>query len=133
MNANNPPSAPKVVESRAKTASISDAKNAGLEGKRPRADSKPEIDPHTLEREARNRERMLKEAQRMSVLMNRGAAAAGDGVGRRGSESTRLGGGRRGSERDKKKDRRRGSGYGDEDSESRARRVEAEREAERWG
>lgn len=88
MTAPIPPTAPRAVSNNlhASSSSTSITKSSEPESKRPRTDSKPEIDPHTLEREARNRERMLKEAQRMSVLMNRGDPAGG---GRRGSESTR--------------------------------------------
>lgn len=84
---------------------------------------RPEVDAHTLEREARNRDRMLKEAQRMSLLMNRGQAGKKDAASERPARK----------EKDKKRDRRRGSGkYEEEDTEARARRVEEEREAERW-
>jgi len=84
---------------------------------------RPEVDAHTLEREARNRDRMLKEAQRMSLLMNRGQAGKPTATSERTARK----------EKDKKRDRRRGSGkYEEEDTEARARRVEEEREAERW-
>jgi len=93
MNAPVPPTAPKAAISTSRTNSLGNSATKAVEpdSKRSRTESKPEIDPHTLEREARNRERMLKEAQRMSVLMNRGNAAAAGG-GRRGSESVRRAG-----------------------------------------
>jgi hypothetical protein len=74
-------------------------------------------DPHTLEREARNRERLLKEAQRIAGL-------------------TGMGGGRKRSRDDgddRKGRKKRGRGTGDESEESRIARLEAERESARWG
>ncbi|OJJ47309.1 hypothetical protein ASPZODRAFT_159216 [Penicilliopsis zonata CBS 506.65] len=68
-----------------------------------RASAQPEKDPHTLEREARNRERMLKEQQRREAM---------------GGASSR---------------RRVSYKYEDEETQSaRAARVEQEREAGRW-
>ncbi len=93
----------------------------------------PAIDPHTLEREARNRERLLKEAQRIAGLA---AASAGGAVGRKRSrddEGAGLGGdeGRNGSGRSGRKYRR-GAGEREGDEE-RVARLESEREAARWG
>lgn len=76
----------------------------------------PEKDHHTLEREARNRERLLKEMQRRSAM-------EGKGPSRRDSKLEGKGGGRRVSYK-----------YEDEESdEARAARIESEREAGRWG
>lgn len=84
---------------------------------------KKEVDPHTLEREARNRERLLKEAQRIAGLtsalgMNR----------KRSRDDGDEGSGRKGSGR-KKGRRERG---GEEGDEARIARLEAERESSRW-
>ncbi|OTB20520.1 hypothetical protein K445DRAFT_87231 [Daldinia sp. EC12] len=74
-------------------------------------------DPHTLEREARDRERLLKEAQRMAT------------IGRTtGVKRTRDGGDDRGSRRKS----RRSEIVNTEDEEGRMRRLEAEREGRRW-
>ncbi|POR39358.1 Uncharacterized protein TPAR_00439 [Tolypocladium paradoxum] len=75
-------------------------------------------DPHTLEREARNRERLLKEAQRMAL-----ANMAGSKRGREEDDD----GGRKGRRTSRRSDAR------DGDEEERMRRLEAEREAGRWG
>jgi len=77
-------------------------------------------DAHTLEREARNLERVQKEAQRMA------AAKAGS---KRGRED---GGGDDGGRKSRRTSRRSDArdGFDDED---RMRRLEAEREAGRWG
>ncbi|KAI1268245.1 hypothetical protein F5Y18DRAFT_374390 [Xylariaceae sp. FL1019] len=72
-------------------------------------------DPHTLEREARDRERLLKEAQRIAGM----ASLAGRGSGKRSRDVDDDRGGRRKSRRDT-------------DDEERMRRVEAERDARRW-
>ncbi|KAI0166032.1 hypothetical protein GGR57DRAFT_444935 [Xylariaceae sp. FL1272] len=72
-------------------------------------------DPHTLEREARDRERLLKEAQRIAGM----ASLAGRSGGKRSREVDDDKGGRRKSRRDM-------------DDEERMRRVEAERDARRW-
>lgn len=71
-------------------------------------------DPHTLEREARNRERLLKEAQRIAGLTGMGGAKRGRDDG----DDLRKG---------RKKGRR-----GDEGDEARLARLEAERESARW-
>lgn len=70
-------------------------------------------DPHTLEREARNRERLLKETQRIAAL-NGGGSKRGRDDG--------------GEERKGRKKR----GRGEESEEARIARLEAEREGERW-
>ncbi|KAI0383017.1 hypothetical protein F5Y04DRAFT_251657 [Hypomontagnella monticulosa] len=75
-------------------------------------------DPHTLEREARDRERLLKEAQRMATIVGRSAGV------KRGREGGDDRGGRRKS--------RRSEAVTMEDEESRMRRLEAEREGPRW-
>ncbi|KAL3419253.1 pre-mRNA-splicing factor 38B [Phlyctema vagabunda] len=95
-------------------------------------------DPHTLEREARNRERLLKEAQRIAGMASGlgrkrsrddegddAAVAALASSGRKGRKKGRRGGGGGGV----------GSGTvnGDESEEARLSRLEAEREAARWG
>ena len=76
------------------------------------------IDPHTLEREARDRERLMKEMQRRQAMEGKGTGAK-----RRDSKvESRVSGGRRVSYK-----------YEDEESdEARAMRVESEREAGRW-
>ncbi|RAL63651.1 hypothetical protein DID88_003694 [Monilinia fructigena] len=80
---------------------------------------KEEVDPHTLEREARNRERLLKEAQRIAGLTSafgmarkRSRDEVDDGSGRKGRKKGRRGGG--------------------DDDEVRIARLEAERESSRW-
>ncbi|PWY89616.1 hypothetical protein BO94DRAFT_464220 [Aspergillus sclerotioniger CBS 115572] len=91
--------------------------------KRDRDDQKPpaaepEKDPHTLEREARNRERMLKEQQRREAMH----ADRDGGKSSRRRDGRALTGGRRLSY--KYED--------DENDDARAARVEKEREAGRW-
>jgi zinc finger CCCH domain-containing protein 13 len=111
--------------------------------------SGPTTDPHTLEREARNRERMLKEEQRRRQLSGSSAAneshpreqhlrkrSFADALGVEGAPTEPRG------ERDAQRRRKSGgrvSGrvmsvkYEDEENdEARARRVESEREALRW-
>ncbi|KAI9723350.1 MAG: hypothetical protein M1812_001234 [Candelaria pacifica] len=79
----------------------------------------PQVDPHTLEREARNKERLLKEQQRRESLNAE-------------REKKEVGRGARGKE--DRKGRRVSYKYEDEESdEARALRVENEREAGRWG
>ncbi|KAG5978029.1 hypothetical protein E4U56_005507 [Claviceps arundinis] len=80
-------------------------------------------DPHTLEREARNRERLLKEAQRMAGL----ASLAGSKRSR-----DELGDDAPTSRRDRRTGRRTDARNG-VDEEERMRRLEAEREGGRWG
>ncbi len=83
-------------------------------------------DPHTQEREARNRERLLKEAQRIA-----GLTASFPASGRKRSwdgGDDAIGGGRKG----RKKGRREGAAAGDETEEARIARLEAERESARW-
>ncbi|KAH6669049.1 hypothetical protein B0J14DRAFT_547380 [Halenospora varia] len=80
----------------------------------------PVQDPHTLEREKRNRERLLKEAQRIAGLT---AGMSGKKRGRDDEETGRKG---------RKKGRRSGAIAGD-DEEARISRLEAERESARWG
>jgi len=76
-------------------------------------------DPHTLEREARNRERLLKEAQRIAGL-TAGMAGARK-RSRDDGDDARKG----------RKKGRRGTGS-DESDEARIARLEAERESARW-
>lgn len=103
----------------------------------------PAKDPHTLEREARDRERLLKEAQRMA---SRGAAAmlseSAGGRKRSSREMLRDAGGSGGGQNDgggggggSSKRRRRGGRGGDAraeddagDAEARTGRLERERE-----
>ncbi|KLJ08793.1 hypothetical protein EMPG_15761 [Blastomyces silverae] len=86
----------------------------------PRESRAQEKDPHTLEREARDRERLLKEQQRREAM---NADRDGRSSRRRESRQERtLGGGRHLSYK-----------YEDEESDqARAARVELEREAARW-
>ncbi|KAI1105913.1 hypothetical protein F4804DRAFT_90211 [Jackrogersella minutella] len=78
----------------------------------------PTKDPHTLEREARDRERLLKEAQRMATIAGRTS----------GVKRSREGGDDRGGRRKS----RRSEAVNTEDEEARMRRLEAEREGRRW-
>lgn len=79
----------------------------------------PAKDPHAAEREARNRERLLKETQRLAGL--------GGGLKRRSDDGTD--GGRSG-----KRKRRGGEAMVDDgDEEARMKRLETEREGSRWG
>ncbi|EHL01307.1 hypothetical protein M7I_2638 [Glarea lozoyensis 74030] len=78
-------------------------------------------DPHTIEREARNRERLLKEAQRIAGLSG-GMARKRSHIEEEEQSSSRSG---------RKKSRRSGTLHG-EDEESRLARMEAERESARW-
>ncbi|RYP50771.1 hypothetical protein DL768_003769 [Monosporascus sp. mg162] len=78
----------------------------------------PAKDPHTLEREARDRERLLKEAQRIAGL-----------AGLAGKKRARDGGDDRGSSRRKN---RRSEAVNTDEEETRMRRLEAEREGRRW-
>lgn len=90
--------------------------DAAPEKARPPLTPKPASNPHALEREARNRERMQKEMQRRSAAdtQSSGPKRKMSGVGS---------GGRRVSYK-----------YEDEESsEARTSRVESEREASRWG
>ncbi len=81
---------------------------------------KPEMDHHELEREARNRERLLKELQRREAMDGKAPA----GKKRDSQANGRVGGG----------GRRVSYKYEDEETnEARATRVESEREAGRWG
>ncbi|KAI1378316.1 hypothetical protein F4677DRAFT_412851 [Hypoxylon crocopeplum] len=75
-------------------------------------------DPHTLEREARDRERLVKEAQRMAVIVGRGGPL----------KRSREGGDDRGGRRKS----RRSEAISTEDEETRMRRLEQEREGRRW-
>lgn len=84
------------------------------------------MDPHTLEREARNRERLLKELQRREAMEGKGASAGGQ----QRREGGKADGGRVGG---MASSRRMSYKYEDEESnEARASRVENEREAGRW-
>lgn len=87
----------------------------------------PAVDPHTLEREARNRERLLKEAQRIAGL----ASIAGVSSSKRGRDEHEGGNARRSKHR-----RRSGAlnydGAGDEPDEERIARGESKRESSRW-
>ncbi|KAI2465898.1 hypothetical protein F4781DRAFT_372840 [Annulohypoxylon bovei var. microspora] len=75
-------------------------------------------DPHTMEREARDRERLLKEAQRMATI-------AGRTSGVKRSRDT-------GDDRGGRRKSRRSEAVNMEDEEDRMRRLEAEREDRRW-
>lgn len=83
------------------------------------ASTKPEMDHHTIEREARNRERLVKELQRREAMEGKGSNSQ-----RRESKADGRGGA---------SSRRMSYKYEDEESnEARASRVESEREAGRW-
>ena len=93
----------------------SSSKSAGVA----QPNSQPEKDHHTLEREARNRERLMKELQRREAMEGKAPKIRGSGIDSKGG----VGIGRRVSYK-----------YEDEESEeARASRVESEREAGRWG
>jgi hypothetical protein len=126
--------------------SPTEPRSAGRDTTPSSAVAKVAVDPHTLEREARNRERLLKEQQRRQQLSGSGGgrperkrgwadASAGDGDG---NGSGNGDGAATPSElsafRDRrKKGRRMNYKYEDEENdEMRARRVEHEREAQRW-
>ncbi|CAG8958150.1 hypothetical protein HYFRA_00000499 [Hymenoscyphus fraxineus] len=81
-------------------------------------------DPHTMEREARNRERLLKESQRLAAL------TGGESRKRSRDDGDDAGTGRKGR-RTGKSSRRGGAVVGDEE-EARLARMEAEREGARW-
>lgn len=79
------------------------------------------LDPHAQEREARNRERLLKETQRIAGMAGghkRSRDDGGDGGADRKSGSRKKG--------------RRGGVVGEEDEEARLAKMEAERENARW-
>ncbi|KAG4257185.1 hypothetical protein BFJ72_g13251 [Fusarium proliferatum] len=84
-------------------------------------------DPHTLEREARDRERLLKEAQRIAGMAGWKRSRGDDGddagsrKGRRTGSSTSAAASRR------------SEAINGGDEEERMRRLEAEREGDRWG
>lgn len=75
-------------------------------------------DPHAAEREARNRERLLKETQRLAGL--------GGGLKRRSEEGLDSG------SRSSKRKRRGGEPREDAGEEARMKKLEAEREGSRW-
>lgn len=107
----------------------------------------PRMDPHALEREARNRERLLKEQQRRESLTLGPMSSAGRKRGRNVDNDGQSEGYVNGDEPhgSRKKARNRESGLdsrsrklnhlyvNEETEEARALRVEIEREAERWG
>ncbi|KAF5703186.1 hypothetical protein FMUND_13122 [Fusarium mundagurra] len=84
-------------------------------------------DPHTLEREARDRERLLKEAQRIAGMAGwkRSRGDDGDDAGSRK--------GRRTGSLTSAAASRRSEVINGGDEEERMRRLEAEREGDRWG
>ncbi|KAL8388555.1 hypothetical protein RB595_009053 [Gaeumannomyces hyphopodioides] len=85
-------------------------------------------DVHAEEREKRNRERLMKEAQKLAGL------AGGGGGGSSGNKRSRGGGddgGDSSSKRSRRKGRR-GEAVSVGDEEDRMRRLEAEREEARW-
>lgn len=82
----------------------------------------PAKDAHQLEREARNRERLLKEAQRMAGL------AGLSGAKREREDGDDGGNGRKG-----RRTNRRSETVDVADGEERMKRLEAEREGGRWG
>lgn len=91
------------------------------EKERPRAaPTAPAVqDPHTLEREARNRERLVREAQRIA-----GLTGGMPGARKRSRDDGEDLNGRKGR-------KKRGRG-GEESEEARVARLEAERESARW-
>lgn len=90
-----------------------------VEASKPPTPTKPEMDHHTMEREARNRERLLKELQRREAMEGKGSSSK-----RRDSKSDSRG---------VTAARRVSYKYEDEEiNEARASQVESEREAGRW-
>ncbi|KAF7888913.1 hypothetical protein EAF00_009213 [Botryotinia globosa] len=85
-----------------------------------------DVDPHTLEREARNRERLLKEAQRIAGL----TSAFGTGR-KRSRDDIDDSSGKKGRKRGKRGGVANRDG-GDDTDEARIARLEAERESSRW-
>ncbi|KAG6273957.1 hypothetical protein E4U47_001739 [Claviceps purpurea] len=107
-----------------KTHTSTSSRRASPSRDRDKPSNSESTDPHTLEREARNRERLLKEAQRMAGLASlagskRGRDELGDDAGPASRRDRRTG--RRTEARD------------GVDEEERMRRLEAEREGGRWG
>ncbi|ROW12182.1 hypothetical protein VMCG_00201 [Cytospora schulzeri] len=78
------------------------------------------LDPHAAERERRNRERLLKETQRLAQFT---------GLKRRSTDDVPGGD----AKRSRRQHHRRGGEVLDEDEEARLKRSEAEREGSRWG
>lgn len=103
-----PPSGPRASHDRDRDRDGHGSHGSNSKGSTPK-------DPHTLEREARNRERLLKEAQRMAMAGSKHSREEGDDGGRKGRRTSRR------------------SDARDGDDEERMRRLEAEREAGRWG
>ncbi|WKT48862.1 Zinc finger, RING/FYVE/PHD-type [Fusarium oxysporum f. sp. vasinfectum] len=109
-----PISGPRGHDTKVKTGSSSRTENSGK-------------DPHTLEREARDRERLLKEAQRIAGMAGWKRSRGDDGddagsrKGRRTGSSTSAAASRR------------SEAINGGDEEERMRRLEAEREGDRWG
>ncbi|KAJ0309249.1 hypothetical protein COL516b_003147 [Colletotrichum fioriniae] len=89
------------------------------------APSIPTKDAHALEREARDRERLLKETQRMAGL-------AGLAGAKRSRDESSGGGGGEDGKRSRRKGRR-SEAISIDEEEERMRRMEAEREGSRWG
>ena len=85
--------------------------------RKPSTTSAPAKDPHTLEREARDRERLLKDVQRIAGLTGRGGMKRSRDAGDDGMNSRRKG---------------RRSEVVSEDQGDRMRRLEQERERGRW-
>ncbi|KAL8769763.1 MAG: hypothetical protein Q9209_004379 [Squamulea sp. 1 TL-2023] len=81
--------------------------------------AKPDIDPHELERQARNKERLQKELQRREAMEGKGAVS----TKQRGESKTHGGGGGGG----------RRVNYKFEDELEGGSKVEREREGGRWG
>ncbi|KAJ6444730.1 pre-mRNA-splicing factor 38B [Purpureocillium lavendulum] len=121
-----PPSGPRALDGRGSSSRNSheraDRERHGSHGSNSKGGTPKDV--HTLEREARNRERLVKEAQRMAIARTGGSKRNRDDDDGGDDDSS----GRKSRRTSRRSDTR--DGGGDED---RMRRLEAEREAGRWG
>ncbi|KAI9167429.1 Vacuolar protein sorting-associated protein [Paramyrothecium foliicola] len=116
-----PPLGPRGFDNKTSTSRTSrDPPNLDRRGSQTSTGGGGHKDAHTLEREARNRERLLKEAQRMAGLTGLVGVKRSREDGDEGARKGRRTG-------------RRGETVDGGDEEERMRRLEAEREGGRWG
>lgn len=122
----NPPSGPRAESGRG----LEIKGRSGQEAERRRSSVTAPLvaaqDPHAAEREARNRERLLKEARKMASLAGL-TGLAGAKRGRGGDEE-----GGHGERRSSRRKGRRGEVVSVDEEEERMRRLEAERESARF-
>lgn len=124
VEAFNPPSGPRADSSRG----LEIKGRSGHEAERRRSSvttGPTAADPHAAEREARNRERLLKETRRMATLASLGGPA---GAKRGRGDDT----GESGERRSSRRKGRRGEVVSVDDEEERMRRLEEERESARF-